>query len=172
MLLAPPALAQNTTGMVVSSCGTLGTAYGPAGRAGPPTVDLTGRLCTSGSVSGTVTATQSGAWTVQPGNTANTTPWLVTLPAATLTDRSGTITSGGDAQQLAAANASRHGFMMQNTSIGELWINELGGTASAASPSIRISAGQLYESPLGATSVLAISIFGATTAQTFTAREW
>ncbi len=30
-------------------------------------------------VSGTVAATQSGAWTVQPGNTANTTPWLTTI---------------------------------------------------------------------------------------------
>src|SRR6185312_5033505 len=29
-------------------------------------------------VSGTVAATQSGTWTVQPGNTANTTAWLVT----------------------------------------------------------------------------------------------
>lgn len=28
-------------------------------------------------VSGTVTANQGGTWTVQPGNTANTTPWLV-----------------------------------------------------------------------------------------------
>jgi hypothetical protein len=30
-------------------------------------------------VSGTVAATQSGTWTVQPGNTANTTPWLAKL---------------------------------------------------------------------------------------------
>ncbi len=30
-------------------------------------------------VSGTVAATQSGTWTVQPGNTANTTPWLATI---------------------------------------------------------------------------------------------
>ncbi|HYB61972.1 MAG TPA: hypothetical protein VEH50_10905 [Methylomirabilota bacterium] len=30
-------------------------------------------------VSGTVTANEGGTWTVQPGNTANTTPWLVTL---------------------------------------------------------------------------------------------
>ena len=35
-------------------------------------------------VSGTVAATQSGTWTVQPGNTPNTTPWLVTTPAANL----------------------------------------------------------------------------------------
>lgn len=30
-------------------------------------------------VSGTVAATQSGTWTVQPGNTANSTPWLTTI---------------------------------------------------------------------------------------------
>ena len=30
-------------------------------------------------VSGTVTANQGGTWTVQPGNTANTTPWLMTI---------------------------------------------------------------------------------------------
>ncbi|MBZ5540693.1 MAG: hypothetical protein LAN61_09265 [Acidobacteriia bacterium] len=42
-----------------------------------------GRLPVDGSgvtqpVSGTVTANQGGTWTVQPGNTANTTPWLTT----------------------------------------------------------------------------------------------
>ena len=30
---------------------------------------------------GTVAATQSGTWTVQPGNTPNTTAWLVNFPA-------------------------------------------------------------------------------------------
>jgi hypothetical protein len=30
-------------------------------------------------VSGTVTANQGGTWTVQPGNTANTTPWLASI---------------------------------------------------------------------------------------------
>lgn len=30
-------------------------------------------------VAGTLNATQSGTWTVQPGNTANTTPWLTTI---------------------------------------------------------------------------------------------
>lgn len=33
-------------------------------------------------ISGTVAATQSGTWTVQPGNTANSTPWLVTVSTA------------------------------------------------------------------------------------------
>jgi hypothetical protein len=53
-----------------------------AGTAGTPTggvVSIQG--VTSGQavpVSGTVAATQSGTWTVQPGNTANSTAWLVT----------------------------------------------------------------------------------------------
>src|SRR6202142_876623 len=34
-------------------------------------------------VTGTVAVTESGTWTVQPGNTANTTPWLVTQAPAT-----------------------------------------------------------------------------------------
>ncbi len=34
-------------------------------------------------VSGTVTANQGGVWTMQPGNTANTTPWLTSLQPAT-----------------------------------------------------------------------------------------
>jgi hypothetical protein len=43
---------------------------------------------TAASVAGSLTVgthavTQSGTWTVQPGNTANTTPWLVTLQPTT-----------------------------------------------------------------------------------------
>lgn len=40
----------------------------------PLRVDPTG--ATTQPVSGTVTANQGGTWTVQPGNTANTTAWL------------------------------------------------------------------------------------------------
>ena len=45
----------------------------------------------SGSVSANVT--QTGTWTVQPGNTANTTPWLTTL------------SQGGNTASVTAANA-------------------------------------------------------------------
>lgn len=44
-------------------------------------------------VDGTVAATQSGTWTVQPGNTANTTPWL------------STINQGGNSATVTGANA-------------------------------------------------------------------
>jgi trimeric autotransporter adhesin len=50
----------------------------------PLSMTTTGLLRVDGSnvtqpVSGTVTANQGGTWTVQPGNTANTTPWLATI---------------------------------------------------------------------------------------------
>lgn len=53
------------------------------GQTNPLSLTTAGALRTDSSattqpVSGTVAATQSGIWTVQPGNTANTTPWLVT----------------------------------------------------------------------------------------------
>jgi hypothetical protein len=43
----------------------------------PLRIDPTGT--TTQSISGAVSATQTGTWTVQPGNTANTTPWLMSL---------------------------------------------------------------------------------------------
>jgi hypothetical protein len=94
------------------------------------------------------------------------------VPASiTPTDRSGSISAGGTAQQLMAANASRRAWSIQNTSSGDLWVNEIGGTALLASPSINVPAGALYESPASFASPSAISIIGATTGQTFTARE-
>lgn len=84
-------------------------------------------------------------------------------------DRSGTIAAGGTAQVLSAANPSRRGFWIQNISTTDLWINEL-GNASAAPPSIVLAKGDIYEFPIAVGS--AISIFGATTGQAFSAREW
>lgn len=87
------------------------------------------------------------------------------------TDRSGTVTSGGTAQVLMAANPGRRGFWFQNVSAGDLWINEI-GTAAAAKPSFKVPAGSLYENPPNGVPAGAISVFGATTAQAFSAREW
>lgn len=58
-----------------------GTEVGTSGA--PVRMDPTGTTTqpvslTSTTITGTVAATQSGAWTLQPGNTANTTAWLVT----------------------------------------------------------------------------------------------
>jgi hypothetical protein len=84
-------------------------------------------------------------------------------------NRSGTITEGGTAQVLAAANSTRKGFWVQNVSDTDIWINEL-GNASADQPSIYIPPGAMYEFPVVPMS--AISIFCATTGKAFSAREW
>lgn len=55
-------------------------------------VDASGRLTVNLAAGGTVAATQSGPWTVQPGNTANTTPWLTS------------ISQGGNTAAVKAAN--------------------------------------------------------------------
>lgn len=63
------------------------------------------------SVSDSVSAVQSGTWTVQPGNTANTTPWLVSEPGksvvtTTRNDYSSTSVTTGAWVQLIASTAS------------------------------------------------------------------
>lgn len=88
-----------------------------------------------------------------------------------LTDKSGTITTGGTAQTAVAANTARKYLFIQNpsTASGSLWFSTV-ATAVAASPSIELVPGASYESglfcPTGA-----VSIIGATTGMAFTGRE-
>lgn len=91
--------------------------------------------------------------------------------SGTLVSRSGTITAGGAAQVIAAANAARKGYMIQNVSSGDLWFSTL-GPAVLNQPSIKLAAGQSYETPASGFGTGAISIIGATTGQAFAAREW
>lgn len=88
-----------------------------------------------------------------------------------LTDRSGSITSGGVAQTLMASNSSRRGLWVQNLSSGDLYVCFV-GTATAGGSSIKLAAGALYESPAHGVPVSHVSIFGATTGQAFSANEW
>lgn len=91
-------------------------------------------------------------------------------PAAAYAERSGTITAGGTAQTLAAANTARRFYRVMNLSTGDLWINDKGTAAVPNQPSFKLVAGAMYEvSSCAPTS--AISIFGATTGQAFSAAE-
>ena len=89
------------------------------------------------------------------------------LPSGT--DRSSTITTGGTAQVLAAANTARRGLKGQNISAGNMGINEVGGTAV-------IGTAGTNTIPPGSTFSIstnrAVSIIGATTGQAFTATEF
>lgn len=83
-------------------------------------------------------------------------------------NRSGSITTGGTAQTLAAANSSRRELSGQNISNADLWINEIDGTAAAdTAGSYKIASGASFSVSTGK----AVSIVGATTGQKFTATE-
>jgi hypothetical protein len=78
-----------------------------------------------------------------------------------------------------SANPGRMGWWLQNTSAGDLWIDD-GDAGNAAQVPIagqtcdafRVAAGATYQSVSGAASTLAISIFGASTGQSYSAREY
>jgi hypothetical protein len=91
----------------------------------------------------TTAVTQSGTWTVQPGNTANTTAWKVDGSAVTQ-PVSGTVTANGQATAtsavtnvaasatsvtLKASNASRKGLYIFNAGTANLFV-KLGATAT------------------------------------------
>lgn len=91
-------------------------------------------------------------------------------PLTSGTDRSGSITTGGTAQQLAAANTARVALVGQNIDPAEdMWINEIGGTAQAS------TAGS-WLVPAKATFVIetsrAVSVVAATTGHKWTAEEF
>lgn len=84
------------------------------------------------------------------------------------TDRSGSITTGGTAQALAIANASRLALFGQNISAEDMWINEIGGTAAAnTAGSYKIAAGNSFSISTNR----AVSVVAATTGSKFTATE-
>ena len=95
----------------------------------------------------------------------------ITSPAATITDISDTITLGGTAQVLSAANASRKGYRIQNQSANALYISTT-GTATVSSASFKIDAGAYFESMINGCPLTAISIIGPVTGQAFFAEEW
>ena len=90
-------------------------------------------------------------------------------PLATGTDRSSTITLGGTAQVLAAANTARIALVGQNIDIAEdMWINEIGGTAAAN------TVGSWLVPPKSTFSIdtqRAVSVVAATTGHKWTATE-
>lgn len=85
------------------------------------------------------------------------------------------VTTGGTAQTIFNKQNGRAWLFIQNTSAGDLWV-DFGATAVQAAPSIKIPSGQaaeFIESSDGGGFVPTdfISIIGATTAQTFSAKE-
>ena len=95
--------------------------------------------------SGSIAATQSGTWTVQPGNTPNTTAWLVTQGPST-TSAVTSVAGSASSVSLLASNASRKGATFYNDSTAILYL-KLGATASTSSYTVQLVAGAYYELP-------------------------
>lgn len=87
------------------------------------------------------------------------------LPAGT--DRSGSVTTGGTAQLIAAVNTNRRGLTFQNTSDTEMRVTENGSAATATTGYLVASGGRISVS-----TNRAISMFCAATGKTFAATEW
>jgi hypothetical protein len=77
-----------------------------------------GNLNVTAAGTGTFAATQSGTWTVQPGNTANTTPWLIAPAVRTPTTTS--VASSASSVTILASNANRRGMTVANDSTSVL----------------------------------------------------
>jgi len=99
----------------------------------------------------------------------------------TLTDCSGTIATGGTAQNAFTANAGRHGFIIANIDTAEVMWNSFtttaapSGTASyplAPATATTFAGMNSFASPLGMGINTALSVVAATTAHKFTCTVW
>jgi hypothetical protein len=94
---------------------------------------------------------------------------LAALTTGAPVNRSGTITTGGTAQNVFAA-AARRSYFFQNISAGDLWASWVGTAVADAAGSFKIVAGAAIQSESIAENT-ALSVVGATTGQKFTAWE-
>lgn len=83
------------------------------------------------------------------------------------TDRSGSITLGGTAQNIVSNNGHRKSLVVQNISAETMWINENGTAAADTAGSYKLAAGDAVQ----ITSPGPVSIVAATTGSKFTATE-
>lgn len=98
---------------------------------------------------------------------------IVTTKTGALTNRSGTIATGGTAQQAAAANTSRRYLLIQapTTNSESFWVRLDGNAAVVGSPSIEIAPGVALTFEAAFVPNGAISVIAATTGTPWTLVE-
>jgi len=154
------ALGSNTQALVGGSVTTAAPSY-TNGNINPLSLTTAGALRIDGSgvtqpVSGTVAATQSGTWTVQPGNTANTTPWLIT------------INQGGNSATVTASNALKvDGSAVTQPVSGTVTANQ--GGAPWSQNLTQVASSAVATSATGVQKVGIVGNAGATTDATMAA---
>lgn len=95
-------------------------------------------------------------------------------PNSPIIDRSGTIISATYEQVLMPANPNRHGFLVQNQSTHNMYINDTIGYATGTSGNgdILIAAGTTYITPINQAPKGGVGIFDGFAADVFTAQEY
>lgn len=88
----------------------------------------------------------------------------------TSTDKSGTITTGGTAQTVIAANTARRGWQLSNLSAAIMYVRD-DGSAATATTGVPVNPGQSVDDG-GRCSTAAISVYCATTGAAFSAKEY
>lgn len=88
------------------------------------------------------------------------------MPLATETDRSGTITTGGTAQDVYAAGLVKNSVFFQNVSDTDMRI-EFGGNASSTAGRLIPANGGAYETPASHVPAGKLSVYCATTGKRF-----
>ena len=99
-----------------------------------------------------VEAVQSGTYTVQPGNTPNTTPWLVKEQRAATPAVTSVAGSASNVTCL-ASNANRLGATIYNDSSADLYV-KLGATASSSSFTVKLFQDGFFTVPFGYTGII------------------
>ncbi len=198
----PVGSSTNGVGNSPMPVGGLATASAPTyveGMPGSLSFDLSGALRVNSSGGGGGAVTQGTIpWVVSGQGTAGTaatgvvtvqgitsmTPVQTTTQGAvniTLTDCSGTIATGGVAQNTFTASATRHGFTIANIDTNEvLWISFTGTAAASGTGSYPLGPADTttfsslasFTSPPGMGINTALSVIGATTAHKFTCTVW
>lgn len=107
---------------------------------------ITNALPTGANTIGSVNGIQSGTWTVQPGNTANTTAWLTDMPKAT-TGTMSSVAGSASSVTILASNASRRGAAVFNDSSAILYLAVSATTASTTAYTVQVAANSYYELP-------------------------
>ena len=132
-----------------------------------------GGLDPSGAIK-TAQVDADGNWYVTP--TSGTAP----VEQGTPTDLSGSVTTGGTSQQLAAAKTDRRWLLVQNPSDAtaqgistaeSLWVDWVNGEATDGTPSVELTPGATVTLDAGFVATGAVYIIAATTGHKFSAQE-
>ncbi len=86
-------------------------------------------------------------------------------------DGSGTVVSGGMAQNLFAGIVPVNGYLVANNSSSILYVSDV-GTANAGGASIPVPSGTVFATPSGYKPAGVVSVYGSSTGQAFAARRW